>query len=67
MHEIENREEEMRLVSVIIPVYNASEYLSKCLNRLKQTLRQIEIICIDDGSTDNSLGFSGALQMEMAG
>lgn len=56
MHEIENREEEMRLVSVIIPVYNASEYLSKCLESVqRQTLRQIEIICIDDGSTDNSL------------
>lgn len=43
-------------VSVIIPIYNASEYLPLCLNSLvNQTLKDIEIICIDDGSTDNSL------------
>lgn len=43
-------------VSVIIPIYNASEYLPICLNSLvNQTLKDIEIICIDDGSTDNSL------------
>lgn len=44
-------------VSVIIPVYNTENYLAKCLNSLtKQTLEDIEIICINDGSTDNSLG-----------
>lgn len=43
-------------VSVIIPVYNTQKYLEKCLNSLlSQSLRDIEIICIDDGSTDNSL------------
>ncbi len=43
-------------VSVIIPVYNAAEYLPQCLDSIcHQTLRNIEIICIDDGSTDNSL------------
>lgn len=44
------------LVSVIVPVYNTSQYLSDCLNSLiNQTLEAIEIICVDDGSTDNSL------------
>lgn len=43
-------------VSVIIPVYNVERYLVECLNSLiKQTLKDIEIICVDDGSTDNSL------------
>ena len=43
-------------VSVIIPVYNAEQYLRECLNSLiNQTLKDIEIICVDDGSTDNSL------------
>ena len=43
-------------VSVIIPVYNVEKYLSKCLDTiLNQTLNEIEVICVDDGSTDNSL------------
>lgn len=43
-------------VSVIIPVYNAQEYLASTLeNVLGQTLNLIEIICVDDGSTDSSL------------
>lgn len=43
-------------VSVIIPVYNSSEYLRTCLDSIiNQTLQNIEIICIDDGSTDSSL------------
>ncbi|APC41947.1 glycosyltransferase family 2 protein [Clostridium estertheticum] len=44
------------LITIIVPVYNASEYLSKCLNTIiNQTYRNIEIICINDGSVDNSL------------
>lgn len=43
-------------VSIIVPIYNVEEYLVKCLDSLvNQTLKEIEIICINDGSTDNSL------------
>ncbi len=43
-------------VSVILPVYNAEKYITKCLDSLKnQTLKDIEIICVNDGSKDNSL------------
>ena len=42
-------------VSIIIPVYNVERYLPKCLDSvINQTLRDIEIICIDDCSTDGS-------------
>ena len=42
-------------VSVIIPIYNTEEYLIECLNSIvNQTLKEIEIICVDDGSTDCS-------------
>ena len=43
-------------ISVIIPVYNMEKYLNECLDSvINQTLKDIEIICINDGSTDNSL------------
>ena len=43
-------------VSVIIPVYNVENYLRECLDSVvNQTLKEIEIICVDDGSTDKSL------------
>lgn len=46
----------MPKVSVIIPVYNVEQYLRECLDSVvNQTLKDIEIICINDGSTDNSL------------
>ena len=44
------------LVSVIIPVYNSEEFLEESLKSvLNQTYKNLEIIAIDDGSTDNSL------------
>ncbi len=45
----------MPKVSVIIPVYNVEAYLRQCLDSVvNQTLKDIEIICVDDGSTDGS-------------
>lgn len=42
-------------VSVIVPVYNVKKYLAKCLDSIiAQTLKDIEIICVNDGSTDGS-------------
>lgn len=42
-------------ISVILPVYNVEKYLRQCLDTIiGQTLREIEILCVDDGSTDNS-------------
>ncbi len=43
------------MISVIVPVYNVKDYVEKCLNSLKnQTLKGIEVIVVDDGSTDGS-------------
>ena len=45
----------MPKVSVIVPIYNVEKYLEKCLDSLvNQTLKDIEIILVNDGSTDNS-------------
>ena len=46
----------MDKISIIIPVYNTSTYLDRCLNSIiNQTYKNLEIICINDGSKDNSL------------
>lgn len=47
---------EQPLISVIIPVYNAERYLAQCLNSvINQTYTNLEIICVNDGSKDDSL------------
>ena len=49
-------------VSIIVPVYNAAPYLNQCVSSLtNQTLQEIEIILINDGSTDDSLAVCAAL------
>ena len=51
-------------VSVIVPVYNVENYLKRCVDSLiRQSLAEIEILLIDDGSTDRS----GKLCDELAG
>ena len=46
----------MAKVSIILPIYNVERYLDECLESVKrQTLKDIEIICVNDGSTDSSL------------
>ena len=46
----------MMKISVVIPVYNIEDYLSECLDSIvNQSLEDIEIICVNDGSTDGSL------------
>lgn len=55
----------MRKVSVIVPVYNEERYLRQCLDSLcHQTLKDIEIICVDDGSKDGSLEIMRAYSRE---
>ena len=43
-------------ISVVVPIYNGEAYLRECLDSiLSQTLEEIEVLCIDDGSTDSCL------------
>ena len=46
----------MNLISIILPTYNTAKYLLKCINSIfNQSYRNIELICIDDGSDDDSM------------
>lgn len=46
----------MKKVSVVVPVYNAEETLERCLDSLiSQSYKNIEIVCVNDGSSDSSL------------
>lgn len=58
----------MKKTSIIVPVYNTSEYLQDCFNSIfNQTQEDIEVIAINDGSTDNSLNILEQIQKEHPG
>ncbi len=53
------------LISVIVPIYNMESLLPRCLDSLAaQTLRDLEIICVDDGSTTGPEASSGNMLPE---
>lgn len=55
----------MAKVSIVVPVYNVEEYLRECLDSIvKQKLEDIEIICVDDGSTDGSMSILKEYEMK---
>lgn len=52
-------ESDMKKVSIIIPVYNVEQYIEKCIESvLKQSYENIEVLIVDDGSTDNSISLA---------
>lgn len=54
-NDIKTKDKELPLITVIVPVYNVEKYLEKCLESIiKQTYKNLEIILVDDGSTDGS-------------
>ena len=54
-----NKSKKTILVSVVVPIYNSSSYLDKCIQSIiGQTYKNIEIILVDDGSTDQSLAIA---------
>ncbi len=58
----------MSKISVIVPVYNAEKYIEKCISSIaNQTMKDIEILAINDGSTDNSLNILDSLSLKYKG
>lgn len=56
------------VLTVIIPAYNAEKYLPQCLDSvIGQTLKDIEVICVDDGSTDGSAPFCRRMRKKIPG
>lgn len=52
----QNRINAKPVVSIVIPVYNSAPYLGQCLDSVtRQTWKELDIVCVNDGSTDNSL------------
>lgn len=55
----------MNLISIIIPIYNAEKYINRCIKSIiNQSYQELEIIVVNDGSTDNSLSFCEALAIQ---
>ena len=55
--------EKQAIVSIIVPVYNAEDYIKKCISSIcTQSVSELQIILVDDGSTDNSLEICRQLQ-----
>ena len=58
----------MDLVSIIVPVYNVEQWLPRCVDSLiAQTYKNLEIILVDDGATDNSGKFVMSIRKRMIG
>lgn len=55
------------LISIIVPVFNVEQYLEKCIKSiLNQTIKELEIILVDDGSTDSSPKICDLFAVRMA-
>lgn len=55
----------MTKVSIVIPIYNVQDYLKECMESvIGQTLESMEIICVNDGSTDQSLDIIKSFQAQ---